>query len=166
MDNNKNNKALGKVSTRFVSASALIGFLGLFAATTVSAATMGVTTTPIPPAVTVPEISSTVDSTISLDASIPVISPTTIYNDGTYTGNGIGFSPGTVVSVAILNDKITSVTLVSSQDTPEKYNTAYGPVIDSILAEQKSTVAIVSGATYSSEGMMSAVADALNQAKK
>ena len=104
------------------------------------------------------------------DENDSVVMPTpakvgSIYKDGTYTGTGIGFQPGTVVSVKILNNKISAITLVSSNDTPSKYNLAYGPVITKILASQTTSVATVSGATYSSEGMMTAVDKALTQAK-
>ena len=88
------------------------------------------------------------------------------YNNGTYKGTGVGFQPGTVVSVTVKNDKITSVRLVSTNDTPAKYKTAYGPVISRIIAGQKTSVSTVSGATYSSQGMMHAVANALSKAKK
>ena len=88
------------------------------------------------------------------------------YKDGTYTGSGRGFKGGTTtVSVTVSNGKISSVETVSNGDTPQYYNRASGTVIKNIISKQSTSVDTVSGATYSSKGIMSAVANALSQAK-
>ncbi|WP_160685743.1 FMN-binding protein [Clostridium sp. C2-6-12] len=88
------------------------------------------------------------------------------YKDGTYTGSGKGFKGGTTtVSVTVSNGKIASVQTVSNGDTPQYYNRASGTVIKNIISKQSTSVDTVSGATYSSKGIMSAVANALSQAK-
>lgn len=88
------------------------------------------------------------------------------YKDGTYTGSGKGFKGGTTkVSVTVANGKITSVETLSNGDTPQYYKKASGTVINNILSKQSTSVDTVSGATYSSKGIISAVSDALNQAK-
>lgn len=87
------------------------------------------------------------------------------YRDGTYQGSGMGFHGGTtVVSVTIKNDRITEITPVSSEDSDRFFNSAYEPVAQEILSSQSSEVDAVSGATFSSNGIMSAVADALAKA--
>ena len=88
------------------------------------------------------------------------------YKDGTYTGTGTGFRRGTTeISVTIKDNKITNVETVSNQDTPRFYDGAESEVISEIISAQSTTVDTVSGATYSSEGIISAAQDALSQAK-
>ncbi|HEX2937813.1 MAG TPA: FMN-binding protein [Ruminiclostridium sp.] len=87
------------------------------------------------------------------------------YNDGTYTGTGTGFrNAQTTVSVTVKNDKITAVNVVSYGDDAEFFNRAFPTVVQSIINTQSAQVDAVSGATFSSSGIMSAVADALSQA--
>jgi len=88
------------------------------------------------------------------------------YKDGTYTGSGKGFKGGTTtVSVTVANGKISSIETLSNGDTPQYYNRASGSVIKNIISKQSTSVDTVSGATYSSKGIMSAVTNALSQAK-
>ena len=88
------------------------------------------------------------------------------YKDGTYTGSGQGFKGGTTkVSVTVANGNITSIKTLSNGDTPKYYNRVEGTITKSIISKQSTSVDVVSGATYSSKGIMSAVANALSQAK-
>lgn len=68
------------------------------------------------------------------------------------------------MSVTISGDKITNVTVTSYVDDDEYFNDAKTGVITSILIFQSANVSAVSGATYSSEGIMEAVAAALQAA--
>lgn len=87
------------------------------------------------------------------------------YKDGTYTGTGTGFRGGTTeVSITIKNGKIVSVSSVSSQDTPEFYQRAESTITDEIISSQSTSVDTVSGATFSSNGIINAVANALSKA--
>ncbi|WP_297419804.1 4Fe-4S binding protein [Clostridium sp.] len=93
-------------------------------------------------------------------------SPSQTYKDGTYTGTGTGYRGGTTkVSVTIANGKITDVKTLSNQDTQRFFQRAEGTIINSIISKQSTSVDTVSGATFSSKGIMSAVASALSQAK-
>lgn len=93
--------------------------------------------------------------------------PSVKYKDGTYTGTGTGFRGGTTkVSVTISGGKITKVTTVSNEDTPDFYSKAEKVVPNEILSAQSTSVDTVSGATYSSNGIISAVADALSNAEE
>jgi len=86
------------------------------------------------------------------------------YEDGTYTGSAQGFGGTITVSVTIENGNIASIAIVSaSGETPEYLRRAKG-VIDSILNQQSTNVDVVSGATYSSNGIIQAVRNALAQA--
>jgi len=81
--------------------------------------------------------------------------------DGTYTGSGTGFRGETVVSVTVKNGQITSVTVTSYSDDEKYFSRAETQVISEIIANQTASVDAVSGATFSSNGIMEAVADAL-----
>ncbi len=87
------------------------------------------------------------------------------YKDGTFEGSGTGFHGGTtVVSVTIANGRITEINPVSSEDSNQFFSNAYESVTKEILSSQSPEVDAVSGATFSSNGIMSAVADALTKA--
>jgi polyferredoxin len=88
------------------------------------------------------------------------------YKDGTYTGTGTGFRGGvTEIAVTILRNKITNIETVSSQDTPRFYSRVEGTMFDQIQSTQSTVVDTVSGATFSCDGIIEAVQDALNQAE-
>lgn len=83
------------------------------------------------------------------------------YKDGIYTGTGEGFRGKTQVQVTVEDGYITDIAVLSFQDDREFFQKAQSAVIGDILAEQTSDVDAVSGATFSSNGIMEAVADAL-----
>lgn len=87
------------------------------------------------------------------------------YKDGTYTGSGSGFGGTTKISVTIANGKITSVNTISNQDTQRYYSRAIGTITNNVISKQSAYVDTVSGATYSSNGIIEAVQNALSQAK-
>lgn len=88
------------------------------------------------------------------------------YKNGAYTGTGTGFRGATTkVSVTVKNGKITDITTVSYGDDAPFYSRAFSSVKQQILNSQSSSVNVVSGATYSSKGIMSAVTDALSKAQ-
>lgn len=87
------------------------------------------------------------------------------YKDGTYTGTGTGFKGATTkVSITISDGKITSIDTVSHGDTPSYYERTIDIITEDIISSQSTSVDTVSGATYSSKGIIDAVYDALNQA--
>lgn len=88
------------------------------------------------------------------------------YKDGTYHGSGTGFRGGTTtVTVVVSGGKITAVNADSNEDSPSFFNSAYTTVSSEIINNQSTEVDAVSGATYSSRGIMAAVANALQTAK-
>lgn len=97
-------------------------------------------------------------------APTPEPTPSSKYQDGTFTGTGEGYNGPVTVSVTISRDQITGITVVSHMDDEEYMGSAKTGVITSIILMQKANVSAVSGATYSSEGIMDAVAAALQQA--
>lgn len=94
----------------------------------------------------------------------PEPAPTSKYKDGTYTGTAEGYYGPVTVSVTISGDKITAISVTSHEDDPEYMSDAQSGVIAAILLMQNTNVSAVSGATYSSEGIMDAVAAALAKA--
>jgi uncharacterized protein with FMN-binding domain len=93
-------------------------------------------------------------------------SQNTKYKDGTYTGSGTGFNGGTTkVSVTVNGGKITDIKTVSTDDTPRFYQYAESTIPNEIISSQSSSVDTVSGATYSSRGIIEAVQNALDNAK-
>ena len=80
--------------------------------------------------------------------------------DGVYKGSATGFSGPVTVAVTIMDKKITSIDILSSTDDEVFFNRAKG-VIDRIISSQSFDVDVVSGATYSSNGIIGAVKNAL-----
>jgi len=106
------------------------------------------------------------DTENKLDNSTETSEASLKYKDGTYEGSANGFRRGiTTVSINVKNDKINEVTIVSNNDDAPYFNRALNTVISQIIKKQTSKVDVVSGATYSSMGIMNAVADALIKAE-
>ena len=83
-------------------------------------------------------------------------------NDGAYEGIGTGFRGETSVSVSVEDGRITDIVINAYQDDRKFFEKASDTIINEILETQNVSVDAVSGATYSSYGIMGAVADALN----
>ena len=82
--------------------------------------------------------------------------------DGTYTGAGTGYRGEIDVSVTVQDGYITDVTIDQNRDTQKYFSRAKSKIIDRVLTNQSVDVDTVSGATYSSNGILEAVADALD----
>ena len=86
-----------------------------------------------------------------------------IYLDGIYTAETMGFEGQITVQVTVAEDKITDITILSAEDE-EEYLSRAKQVIPAILEGQSPNVDTVSGATYSSTGILNAVKLALAKA--
>lgn len=84
--------------------------------------------------------------------------------DGVYKGSATGYSGSVTVAVTILDKKIVSIDILSASDDEAFFNRAKG-VIDRIISSQSLDVDVVSGATYSSNGIIGAVKNALTGEK-
>ncbi len=84
--------------------------------------------------------------------------------DGVYKGSATGFRGTVTVAVTIMDKKIVSIDILSASDDETFFNRAKG-VIDKIIASQTLDVDVVSGATYSSNGIIGAVKNALTGEK-
>ena len=85
------------------------------------------------------------------------------YLDGIYTAEAMGFEGEITVQVTVAEDKITDIILLSAEDE-EEYLSQAKQVIPAILEGQSPNVDAVSGATYSSTGILNAVKLALAKA--
>ena len=85
------------------------------------------------------------------------------YKDGIYYGTGTGFGGPLKVKVKISGGKITSIQIEENSDG-SSYISKASALISSIISKQSTNVDTVSGATYSSVGIIQAVRNALSQA--
>lgn len=95
--------------------------------------------------------------------SVAQVEDAAAYKDGTYYGSGTGFGGPLKVMVEISGGKIASIQIVENSDGSD-YISKAASLINSIITTQSTNVDTVSGATYSSVGIIQAVRDALGQA--
>lgn len=87
------------------------------------------------------------------------------YKNGTFEGSGTGYGGTITVQVTMEDDTITAVSVVSAPGEDSAYLSQGENVISSILSEQSTDVDTISGATFSSTGILEAVNDALSKAE-
>ena len=114
--------------------------------------TLAMTATPTPVATPTPTPTATPEPTPSGPIAM---------QDGTYTGVGSGYKGDIDVSVTVQNGYITDITIDHNSDTKKYFSRAKSKIIDRVITNQSVDVDTVSGATYSSNGILEAVADAL-----
>ena len=88
-----------------------------------------------------------------------------VYKDGIYTGSAQGFGGAITVQVTLANDEITDIQVTSAPGEDSAYLSQGEGVISSIISAQSTDVDTVSGATFSSTGIINAVVDALGKAE-
>ena len=88
-----------------------------------------------------------------------------VYKNGTYEGSGTGYGGTITVQVTLQDDTITDVSVTSAPGEDSAYLAPGENVINSIISEQSTDVDTVSGATFSSTGILEAVNDALTKAE-
>lgn len=86
-----------------------------------------------------------------------------VLTDGVYQGSAKGYNGDITVSVTVSGGLVTDITIVNECDTPSYFRRAE-TVVDTIIEEQSLEVDAVSGATYSSAGIVNAVSAALSTA--
>lgn len=129
--------------------------------TTSSTGSNAITTSPLPS-------ESGNNNSTSNSEKVKSVLPLTLnsnqkYKDGTYYGTGVGFNGNLTVKVTIKNGKITNIEIVKTGDGDEYISKVKG-LLKSIYAKQNTNVDTVSGATYSSNGLIEAVSNALSKA--
>ena len=96
-------------------------------------------------------------------AEIAAVQDASAYKDGTYYGTGKGFAGNIKVRVDIAGGKISAISIVSTKDG-DSYVKSASSLLDTIVEKQSTNVDTVSGATFSSRGIIAAVRSALSQA--
>ncbi|MGN1015163.1 MAG: FMN-binding protein [Butyricicoccus sp.] len=87
------------------------------------------------------------------------------YINGTYTGTGTGWGGEIKVQLTIQSNRITKLDVVSAKNETKSFLDKAKSILDTILTKQTADVDAVSGATFSSNGIKEAVANALEKAK-
>lgn len=87
------------------------------------------------------------------------------YKDGRFSGSAYGYDGNIYVTITIKDDKITNIEATSDERDPWYFESCVENVTSQIISSQSANVDATSGATYSSEGIMAAVGQALNSAK-
>ena len=83
--------------------------------------------------------------------------------DGDYEGKGVGYNGNIKVKVTVSGGKITAIEILKTDDDEEYFYDAKKKIIQEILDRQTAEVDAASGATSSSDGIMKAVKNALQQ---
>ena len=126
--------------------------------------------TETPEPTSVPEPTDTPENSVTPEPTAtpePTPVPAGAYTDGTYTGIGEGNDgPDSVqVTVTISGGQIVGATYFSYDDE-EYVDTAWAGILGQVMGKQSAdSVDTVSGCTYSSQGIIQAFRNALNQAK-
>lgn len=87
------------------------------------------------------------------------------YQDGTYTGEGTGFGGAIQTEVVIKDGEITEINIASAEKEDSSYLEMAKGVVQNILEAQRTDVDTVTGATFSSKGILDSVKQALEEAK-
>ena len=82
-----------------------------------------------------------------------------------FSATGKGYGGDVTVTISVKDGKITKVDIVGDKETPGVGTNAIEQMPDKIVAANSYDVDVVSGATYSSKGIINASASAINSAK-
>jgi NosR/NirI family nitrous oxide reductase transcriptional regulator len=104
-------------------------------------------------------------TTVSAPVSQQAVTTKKIYNDGVYEGQANGFRPGLKVAVTIKNDKIAAINIISEHESRGFKEEPMQTIPQAIIKSQSTKVDAISGATFTSRGIMNAVNNALDQAR-
>ncbi|MDO4156789.1 MAG: FMN-binding protein [Oscillospiraceae bacterium] len=88
------------------------------------------------------------------------------YEDGIYQGEAQGYGGKVVVELTITHGSFTDLHILSAEQEDTAYLEAASVLLETILEEQTTDVDGVSGATFSSNGILHATEDALRKAEK
>ncbi len=101
----------------------------------------------------------------SSDESDSDASSSQVYKDGSYTGEAQGYGGTIQVEVTLASDEITDIQVTSASGEDSAYLSQAEAVIDSVISAQSTDVDTVSGATFSSTGILNAIDEALGKAE-
>lgn len=87
-----------------------------------------------------------------------------LYADGVYTGTAAGFGGDITVQVTVEKGQLTDILILDASGEDASYLAMGQEIISDILDAQSTQVDTISGATFSSGGIRSAVEQALGEA--
>lgn len=87
-----------------------------------------------------------------------------VYADGVWEGTGTGFGGEIHVSLTINGGKIQKVEILSAEKEDTSYLNMAKSLTDQIITAQSIKIDTISGATYSSNGILEAAGNALRKA--
>ena len=97
--------------------------------------------------------------------SVSKVSESGTWKDGTYTGSGKGFGGTISVKVTVKDGKISAIDVTSASGETASYFSKAKGIIPKMISGQSTNVDAASGATYSSNGIITAVRNALSKAE-
>ena len=97
--------------------------------------------------------------------SVSKVSESGKWKDGTYTGSGKGFGGTISVKVTVKDGKISAIDVTSASGETASYFSKAKGIIPKMISGQTTNVDAASGATYSSNGIITAVRNALSKAE-
>ena len=102
----------------------------------------------------------------SSDDNNSTVTGTVPYKEGIYYGTAEGYSGDVSVAVVIQEKTIKAILITENSDDEAFFNRAMDIVKKVIRTQKTDDVDTVSGATYSSKGLLNAIKNALKQAEK
>ena len=96
-----------------------------------------------------------------MEAVLDALSDDEIVPDGTYEGEGTGFGGPILVSVTFVDGAVTDIQVLEHSETPGISDPAIEGIPAAMIEAQTSDVDVVAGATYTSEGIIEAVENAI-----
>jgi len=111
-------------------------------------------------------VTETVTEVTLTEAEIESLGEFAGIEDGVYSGVGYGFRGAITVEVTFKNETITKVEVVEHREDRKWFTRANNTIPDSIVEAQSTEVDTVSGATFSSIGIIDGAQAAIDSARK
>ena len=99
------------------------------------------------------------------DNNTTAVTGTLPYNEGVYYGTAEGYNGDITVAIVIQEKTLKAVLIIGEEDDDAFFGRALD-VVTQMMKKQSTEVDTVSGATYSSKGLIQAVKNALEEAKR
>jgi len=111
----------------------------------------------------VTETTDSVSEDTTAETVVKVLFSGAVLKDGVYEGSADGYNGTIKLEVTVTNGQVSDIAVVSQNETPKFFQQAK-QIINTILGSQSLEADAVSGATYSSAGILNAVRNALADA--
>lgn len=86
------------------------------------------------------------------------------YHEGTFEGTGEGHIGSIKVSIVTDKYKIKQIKIIEEEETPVIAEIVYRKIPKSVIKENSAEVDVVTGATYTSKGLLNAIKQAVQKA--